>query len=120
MQCKNCQKENIQIVSHYVELKEKKVPVLLSLVLGYGVFAIIIGVCLFFIAGQGASEEMGRAVMAISAKHLLISGFIAIVLYGLFKSLIPYRHKTELIAVCLDCGHVEVLQTTESAEPTKK
>ena len=120
MQCKNCQKENIQIVSHYVELKEKHIPTLLALILGFGLFALIVGICLLLSAVFGGSGALSTSGLFIAGKYLAIGGLSATLVYGLIKSLIPYKHKTELIAVCLDCGHVEVLQTTEPAEPTKK
>ncbi len=114
MKCTKCGKENIQIVSHYIEYDEKETPAVLKFLLGFAIFLMGFSIIIFFVAGKItilniAGLDITGMPFGVFLAFLAIPCFL---LHGLIYSLLPYKHKTELKAVCLDCGNTWNIETS--------
>lgn len=117
MDCKHCGSKNLQVISEYVELPEKK-PFSLFVALKFLSILLMILSGILLIIGASACHANSELTLAhpfllIPLITFCISLFmlLAVEFAKLFQ---PYEHVTNIAVVCMDCGKSWVLSSTSS------
>lgn len=121
MTCEKCKKENIQIISEYIELKEKETPAIYGFLIFLGLVLLIAGLALTITSCSQTSQKVQDIILAINIStgiyygiQLIIFSVISFIIAALIKLYIPYRHITQTRAICLDCGNSWIIKPTQT------
>ena len=118
MECKHCGSKNLQIISEYLEISEKKPSAILSTLKVISIVLISISLFVAFLGvvacNGNDSSFLITTTMLIIALALLGVSLIILSLVSLIKLLQPYEHKTQIRIICMDCDKSWIVSTGPS------
>ena len=115
MKCEKCGSEKIQIISEYIETKEKSGNGIFATLLGLSISGTVIGSILIFYAIMEATSSKILEILLsapLASLGLKLMGYCLTVTIAtcLIRIFAPFKHVTKTKAVCMDCSntwHIE-------------